>query len=120
MEAGYSLDKSQQLLVQAIAQGVASSSSCEPHVRIQLVCAWYAASTFSYHENPDMDIDAQPLQTTPIAGAADNHDMPRASSPAQPDAAAQQTMEKIATSIEHLRLEMQGIRLALEALVAKP
>jgi hypothetical protein len=67
-----------------------------------------------------MEIEIKPLQNTPIADATDNHDTQRMSSLAQPDDATPQGLEKIAASIELLRLEMQGIRLALEALVAKP
>jgi len=67
-----------------------------------------------------MDIEVKPPQTAPITGAPDNHDTQRMSSLSLADTAATQGLDKIAASIELLRLEMQGIRLALEALVAKP
>jgi hypothetical protein len=66
-----------------------------------------------------MEIEVRPSQNTSIAGATDNHDTQRVSTLVQPDAAPA-GLEKIAASIELLRLELQGIRLALEALVAKP
>jgi len=65
-----------------------------------------------------MEIEVRP--NTPIGDATDDHDTQRLSSLAQSDAGPPQGLEKIAASIELLRLEMQGIRLALEALVAKP
>jgi hypothetical protein len=67
-----------------------------------------------------MEIEVKPFPVRPAASAADSHDMQHLSSLAQPDIASPPALEKIAASIDLLRLEMQGIRLALEALVAKP
>ena len=49
-----------------------------------------------------------------------HQDTQQATGPAERDVGIVQGLEKIAASVELLRLEMQGIRMVLEALVAKP
>ena len=66
-----------------------------------------------------MEIDTKTSADIQHPGATDDNETQRSRSLAELDNASANGLDKIAASLELLRLEMHGIRLALEALVAK-
>jgi hypothetical protein len=66
-----------------------------------------------------MEIDVKTSAGTQQPGATDERETQRLSSLVERDIGVAPGLDKIAASLELLRLEMQGIRLVLEALVAK-
>jgi hypothetical protein len=66
-----------------------------------------------------MEIDTKTSADAQQPGAAGDHDTQRLSSLGERDSGSVPGLDRIAVALELLRLEMQGIRLVLEALVAK-
>jgi hypothetical protein len=65
-----------------------------------------------------MTTDSKVADTQTMPGL-DDHETQRLSNLTERDVGIAHALEKIATSLDSVRLEMQGIRSVLEALVAK-